>query len=669
MLVPSSCIHAQAGDIFVSHLTEEDGLSPGGVMNFFQDAEGFLWICTIAGLNRYDGNRFTTHVSDPLDLNSLSATPVHDVTQGPSGKMWIATRGGGLNSFDPLTEKFGHYRHVPEDPSSIASDDLAYIDIDEQGILWIGSQTALTRFDPRTGKAQQFHPAPGQPGQLQGNCRGEVIADSQRVYLGTSAGFEYYNRQTGRFRFFPLLLPGGDTLRYQVYGMARGRDGRVWFGMPGEGLRVYDPATDTVTFFDIKTAGGRRNTRPMRMLESRDGALWIAGYSEIWRISPGRRRMEQLNARASGSHELLSDGLWSIFEDSSGLIWFGSPNRKALFFDPRREAFRFYNPAGAAQKGRAPAAVSYLQQDAHGRAWFGIERGTTFEVQFPIRRNATEKLEKFETVSAGQTMEEPFPAAAPPAGSERPALLLIEDNPDVVFYIQSLLRPKYEIQVAGNGVTGIEKALEDIPDIIISDVMMPEKSGFEVVETLKQDERTSHIPIILLTARATREDRIAGLKYGADAYLMKPFDKEELFVRLEKLVELRRALQARYAQAFGATAPSLPKEPSPDDLFLQKMRRIIDENIENANLDIPYLCQAVHLSSTQLYRKVKALTGEAPISFIRKVRLNKAMGLLQSTDKTVAEIAYELGFTDPNYFSRTFSKEFGEAPSHFRKNQ
>lgn len=300
-----------------------------------------------------------------------------------------------------------------------------------------------------------------------------------------------------------------------------------------------------------------------------------------------------------------------------------------------------------------------------------VNRGTLFTVQLPVRLHTGKKTEAFPPVVIDRTVAEPF-AVAPAAGdAELPNLLIIEDNPDVVFYIQSILLHSYSIQVAPNGAAGIKKAIETIPDIIISDVMMPEKNGFEVVEALKQDQRTSHIPIILLTARAAREDRIEGLQSGADAYLMKPFDKAELFIRLEKLVELRKALQARYARAAhpvvfpqkgGQAAP-----PSLDDLFLQNIRRIIDEKIGDADLDIPYLCKKAGLSSTQLFRKMKALTGEAPISFIRKVRLHKAKELLQTTDLTISEIAYDLGFNDPNYFSRAFSKEFGISPSDVRK--
>jgi signal transduction histidine kinase/CheY-like chemotaxis protein len=201
------------------------------------------------------------------------------------------------------------------------------------------------------------------------------------------------------------------------------------------------------------------------------------------------------------------------------------------------------------------------------------------------------------------------------AQSEKPLLLLIEDNQDVITYMLGLLRNTYHVETARNGQLGIARALEIIPDIIISDVMMPEKDGYEVCQTLKNDERSSHIPIILLTAKAMQEDKVAGLRVGADAYLPKPFDKSELLVLLEKLIELRKVLQKQYSKSGQvATLPKVANAaiPTLDGIFLQKIRGAIDARMDDPELGILHLCQAVHLSHTQVFRKLKALTGENP---------------------------------------------------------
>ncbi|MCB9331862.1 MAG: response regulator [Lewinellaceae bacterium] len=309
-----------------------------------------------------------------------------------------------------------------------------------------------------------------------------------------------------------------------------------------------------------------------------------------------------------------------------------------------------------------------------------VDVGSTFIIRLPIKREAEKTSQpKPAAVSRSPKPDKPRHTTAPaPAeveagADDKPQLLIIEDNPDIIAYLRSILGKDYAIETAPDGQAGIDKALEQVPDIIITDVMMPEKDGYEVCQTLKTDERTSHIPIIMLTAKATEADRVTGLKTGADAYLMKPFNKEELQVRLEKLIELRRALQQRYARAagpLGILGLSEDKKPDStptlDDLFLEKIRQVIDEKIDRPELGIADLCATVHLGHTQVFRKLKALTGEHPTGFIRKVRLHKANVLLQTTTLSVSEIAYDLGFTDPAYFSRAFSQEFGVPPSGVR---
>ncbi|MBC7774040.1 MAG: helix-turn-helix domain-containing protein, partial [Phycisphaerae bacterium] len=223
------------------------------------------------------------------------------------------------------------------------------------------------------------------------------------------------------------------------------------------------------------------------------------------------------------------------------------------------------------------------------------------------------------------------------------------------------------LDFAYNGQAGIEKALETVPDLIVSDVMMPIKDGFEVVETLKNDERTSHIPIILLTAKADVQSRLTGLRRGADAYLSKPFHQEELLVTLENLLESRRKLQLKYQQhVLAAEAPTIP-EADPEDSFLQKVRAIVEAHYPEEDFGLPQLCQKIGMSRSQLFRKMKALTDIAPSDLIRSHRLNKAKALLESGAANVAEAAWQVGFKDPSYFSKLYQEEFGEAPSATRK--
>jgi len=288
-------------------------------------------------------------------------------------------------------------------------------------------------------------------------------------------------------------------------------------------------------------------------------------------------------------------------------------------------------------------------------------KGSTFTVRLPVSRQA----ERMEITSVDPPIEQErqvqMPMEAPP---EAPTLLIVEDHPDVVDFLTSCLGEKFVLHLAYNGREGIEKALEIVPDLIISDVMMPEINGFELCETLKTDERSSHIPIVLLTAKAGVENRITGLRRGADAYLAKPFHEEELQATLDNLLEQRRKLREKYMDAvFHPQAVAPTADVDPEKEFLQKVKAIILQHLSDAGFSVDDLCRTLTISQPQLHRKLTALTGKNATLFIRSIRLAKARELLQASGKNVSQVAYEVGFSDPKYFSRVFTKEFGLPPS------
>ncbi|MCK8495578.1 MULTISPECIES: hybrid sensor histidine kinase/response regulator transcription factor [Spirosoma] len=300
-------------------------------------------------------------------------------------------------------------------------------------------------------------------------------------------------------------------------------------------------------------------------------------------------------------------------------------------------------------------------------------QGTEFLVSLPLLRQATPTEAALPyspaEMNQGQLIKpiEPEQVITP----DRPRLLLVEDSDDVVSYIRHCVGTTYDVMRAENGQTGIDRALSETPDLILSDVMMPLKDGFTLCRTLKQEERTSHIPIVLLTARAATGDRITGLQYGADAYLVKPFQRQELLVVLANLLQSRRTLQHYYKQLALGISPSgspgdLASEPL-EDQFLQKLRAGIEEQLENPDLSIDQICQLMGMSRTTLHLKLTALTG-MPISlYVRLLRLTKAQALLTTSSLTIAEVAYAVGFNDPKYFSRVFQEKYGQSPTTYRQ--
>ncbi len=295
-------------------------------------------------------------------------------------------------------------------------------------------------------------------------------------------------------------------------------------------------------------------------------------------------------------------------------------------------------------------------------------KGSEFTIEIPVTRTASIANDTVPILKP--------PLAYPESGIEfkarlkedrnLPLLLLIEDNMDLVHYLISCLEGKYQILHAENGITGVEVACEKIPDLIISDVMMPGKDGFEVCSILKTDIRTDHIPIILLTAKISDADRLAGLSHGADAYLTKPFIKAELLTRIDHLLLSRKKL-IRKLENDTLSHFLKRRAESPEDKFLQKVFKSVQQEMNRSSFGSAGLAQTLELSESQLYRKLKSITGKSTALFIRSVRLQKAKELIQTTDKTISEISYELGFNDPAWFSRVFKEEFGFSPSDISK--
>ncbi|MEO5562092.1 MAG: ATP-binding protein, partial [Chitinophagaceae bacterium] len=246
--------------------------------------------------------------------------------------------------------------------------------------------------------------------------------------------------------------------------------------------------------------------------------------------------------------------------------------------------------------------------------------------------------------------------------ANRSTILIVEDNQDLRNYIRKHLSNDYEILETENGQKGLEKAIATLPDLVISDWMMPEMDGITLCNHLKTDERTSHIPIIMLTALASDDAKFKGLETGADDYLIKPFDIRELHVRIKNLIESRRLLRERFSRQLHL-GPKKVQVASMDEKFLEKVMQAVETYMGDPDFSMEKFGQEVSLSRMQLHRKLKALTGESPGDFLRTMRLERAKRLLESKAGNVSEIAYEVGFNNLSYFSKCYREQFGMAPN------
>jgi DNA-binding response OmpR family regulator len=249
----------------------------------------------------------------------------------------------------------------------------------------------------------------------------------------------------------------------------------------------------------------------------------------------------------------------------------------------------------------------------------------------------------------------------------KPLLLIVEDNSDVRKYVISHLEKEYRTLEASNGLDGLQEAQKHFPDLIISDVMMPKMNGFELCKKIKTDESTSHIPLILLTAKATDKDKTAGYETGADDYIMKPFDAGILKVRIKNLIDQRKKLREQFRKE-GLIGLENKEITSLDKRFLQNVLQIINNHLSDTSFAVEILANEVSISRRNLERKLAALTGESPTEVIKRVRLTKASNLLEKKSGNISEIALEVGFNNPAYFSKCFREQFGITPFEYIHN-
>ncbi len=301
-----------------------------------------------------------------------------------------------------------------------------------------------------------------------------------------------------------------------------------------------------------------------------------------------------------------------------------------------------------------------------------LNHGTCITVTLPVLE--TSAVTEVRSTAKSLFEKRSLPSVVEDSGAnnelpnERETILVVEDNVELRSFIASGFGNRFRILVAVDGDHGFAKAKEYIPDVIISDVMMPRMNGLELTQRIRQDERTSHIPIIILTARSDDESRLAGLTYGADEYLPKPFLMEELQIRVTNILEQRKRLANKLKDKLILTAAlPEPTNPSLDEKFILKLKSIIEENLSNASFSVEMLAEKMNLSRAHLFRKAKALINISPSEFINDLRLQRAAQMIRSRTDNVSQIGYAVGYNEQSYFSKRFRKKFGMSPKDYAK--
>ena len=299
-----------------------------------------------------------------------------------------------------------------------------------------------------------------------------------------------------------------------------------------------------------------------------------------------------------------------------------------------------------------------------------IGMGSVFVIQFPVKHVETQVQLPEETgMSVGdeEDREMKEEVREETGRKDSPLLLVVDDNEDFRIFMRYSLELQYRVKLAVNGNEAWEMMQEELPDLVISDVMMPQMDGNELCRLIKQDKRTAHIPVILLTARQNTEAKLEGLQTGADDYVTKPFNMTILVLRIRKLIELSR--YHRVTQGMIDPAPSEIVITSLDEKLIEKAIKYVEDNMSRTELSVEELSRELGMSRVHLYKKLLQITGKTPIEFIRVIRLKRAAQLLRESQLHVSEVAFEVGFNNPKYFSRYFKDEFGVLPSVYQEKE
>jgi DNA-binding response OmpR family regulator len=291
-----------------------------------------------------------------------------------------------------------------------------------------------------------------------------------------------------------------------------------------------------------------------------------------------------------------------------------------------------------------------------------------FTVAIPIHNSSFRTRRGSEVLSlhADSSGDDHIPPGGSPGGNGKPLLLVVDDNDDFREFVTALFEESYKVITAADGREACDKVLEDLPDLIIADVMMPGMDGYEFCRTVKGDIRTSHIPVVLLTARSSEESKYSGIEAGADDYIAKPFDIDMLRLRISKIIERQKKLYEGFRKRIDIS-PGEVAVTSMDEKFVRRAVSIVEENIERADFLVEDLCAELGISRVYFYKKILALTDKTPSEFIRFIRIKRAAALIEKSQMFVNEVAYKVGFNDPKYFRNYFKKEFGVTPSEYKK--
>ncbi len=717
LLLSVSSVFSQTGNNFVQRspnyffrqFTVDDGLSQNIISSIHQDHPGFLWIANKDGLNMFDLYNFRVIKYDPSSEYSFSDNYINAICEDPAHRRWIGSFSGGLHHFDRRTERFYHFSRDHENENSILGNriqgNIIFGPWLQQTWVFIGYLVIilLIILSFRKYEISQI--------RLRNRIRIANI-ETEKLKELDHLKSRFFANISHEFRT-PLTLIKGplEQLIEEATDQQRKRRMEMILVNVSRLLQLVNQILDLSKIesgsYSIKVSNGDviglLKGVTMAFASAADqkninlsieecpyidyNGLKNCFYYDsdilekiINNLLSNALKFTPNNGRVTVKYCIVNDNergecLEIIVEDSGIGI---AADKLPYIYD------RFYqiDTSSKSENEGSGIGLAYIKEllsihkgGIHVRSIPGS--GTTFSLRFPVGKDHFPDGQIIHSISEqyqAQYHPEFFLHENYASDGERettanplaPLVLIVDDHVEVSHFIAESIQNDYRVKEASNVYDGFKIAEDIIPELIISDIMMPGIDGYEFCELIRSSDKTSHIPVIMLTARADYADKIMGLQVGADDYLVKPFNVKELKIRVKNLIDSRRALRERFSSN-SIIKPGEISVTSRDKSFMEKLLKVVEHNIGNCKFSIEDLGREVGMSQSQIHRKLKATVNMPANHFIRSVRMNRAMHLLQKEGGNISEIAYMVGYDDPGYFTKTFRTFFGKLPSEIKK--
>ena len=594
-------------NMIVEHYTAERGL-PNNIVNCtLKGQDGFIWFGTWYGLCSFDGSKFRSYDNhDGFYSTDIPPRKIQRIVEDKNGFLWIKTIDRKLYLFDKRHESF----HAVYDDVKEYSENIQIIKIqtteDGDVLLLTKDKSLLRAYTDKEGKItmKQLHDSRPNVNVYDMRLKHNIFCETAEFINWIGMDYQILSLRKGE----ALKDKPADFIQKKVsanpdqFTCASYNSKFLWLGDKKGHIYSIDPQNGVVNRYEIPEI-----KQPVsNLLVTESGLMYITTNEGAYEYNIGYKQLTKLP--------------FTIPEKDNGII--------------DKEHYR-------------PSEVDFYVGDTE-TAPIAVEQDP---VANAISEDGTEEEE-------------------PEIDASLPTLLLVEDNKDLCQLIKLQLEDKFNIHIANNGVEGLKKVHLYHPDIVVTDQMMPEMDGLEMLQSIRKDFQISHIPVIILTAKNDEGAKTKAITLGANAYITKPFSKEYLLARIDQLLAERKLFRERIRQQMENQTTT--EEDSyeqflvkKDVQFLEKIHQVIEENMDDSDFNIDTIASGIGLSRSAFFKKLKSLTGLAPVDLVKEIRLNKSIELIKNTDLSVSEIAFAVGFKDSGYYSKCFRKKYNQSPREY----